>query len=318
MRPHKAAGSQLRNKRGMRGQLGLRKAWRKRRLPAHDSHGGGRVVRRQIEHELRSLAVRKMRIDFGEKLSVEQRAMLVARAPGHSEMLAKTVERLPHARQLAAGQLQGIDDARKWIVAAQRQFNVQEAEIKSSVMSHQRGGSVEDDELIGALGEHRRRAHLLIGQTMNGYSLGGHRLARIEVRVPCRAGRLSVQKLHTPDFNNSVPIAEIEPSGFGVDDNFPHECLPRTSYAALTVYVTGTHPCGVSRMRSFARRIAIPVCQDPPRGARPSRSASAAVSTGPSLTIAASISFVGVGSASIIRSRSSASLRGVAGVSSPK
>ncbi len=127
------------------------------------------------EHLKPRLAVRKMGVDLSEKLSVQQRAVLVACAPGHSKMVAKTIQRLPHARKLAASQLQSINNVRKGIEAAQREFGVQEAEIEDGVMSHKRRVGDERHELLGALSERRRRAKHFIGQAMNGDSLGRHR-----------------------------------------------------------------------------------------------------------------------------------------------
>jgi hypothetical protein len=128
-----------------------------------------------------------MGVDLGEKLSIEKRAVRVAIALGHAKVVAKAVKRLPHARQLAARQLQSVDDdEKKGIETTQRQFGVQEAQIEGGVMSHEPRAGYERNELLGALIEYRRRAKLLIGQPMNGYSPGlTHRPAGVEIRVPC-------------------------------------------------------------------------------------------------------------------------------------
>jgi hypothetical protein len=88
-----------------------------------------------------------MGIDLGEKQGIEKRAVRVAGAPRHAEMIAKTVERPPHARQLAARQLQSVDNEKKWAKAAQRQFGVQEAEIERCVVGYKRRAGHERYEL---------------------------------------------------------------------------------------------------------------------------------------------------------------------------
>ena len=89
-----------------------------------------------------------MSIDLGENLSVEQRAVLVRRAP--------RIQCLPHARMLTARKRQGVDDTRKGIEAAQLQFSVQEAEIESGLMGHERRAVDESNELLRGLRKRRR------------------------------------------------------------------------------------------------------------------------------------------------------------------
>ena len=91
-------------------------------------------------------AGRDMSIDLGENLSVEQRATLMRSYSNY----------LPHARMLTARKRQGVDDTRKGIEAAQRQFSVQEAEIESGLMGHERRAVDESNELLRELRKRRR------------------------------------------------------------------------------------------------------------------------------------------------------------------
>ncbi len=134
------------------------RAKRRRAFAQHNGLAADRHGHRRLrKNELRLPGADQLDIDLGQKLGIEQRAVLGAPRIVDRITQAEIVEPVGAAGMLAARDKKRIDDA----LAAHRgaagalQFGVEEAEIEHGIMGDQLGVAEKSDQLVDLVGEQR-------------------------------------------------------------------------------------------------------------------------------------------------------------------
>ena len=121
------------------------------------------------KNELRLPRADQLDIDLGQKLGVEQRAVLGAPRIVDRIAQAQIVEPVGAAGMLAARNQKSIDHplAADRGAAGALQFGVEEAEIEHRVMGDKLGVAEKGDELVHFVGEQRLILEKFDGQAVN-------------------------------------------------------------------------------------------------------------------------------------------------------
>ena len=163
-------------------------------------------------------------IDLGQKLGVEQRAVLGAAGIVDRIARAEIIEPVRHAGMLAPRQQQRVDQP----VARDRrpldavELGIDEADVERGVVDHQRRVADEFHELVDYMGEQRLVGEEFGRKPVHGESLGRHVALGIDVPVKYLAGRHAIEYLDAADLDQPVAAQRIKAGGFGIENDFAH------------------------------------------------------------------------------------------------
>ena len=164
-------------------------------------------------------------INLGQKLGVEQGAVLDT--AGIVDRIARTeiVEFVRDAGMLAPRQQQGVDqplprDGRPFDPV---KLGVDEADIERCVVDHERRVADELEEILDHMRKERLVREELAGKTVHGECFRRHVALWIEEPMKSLAGRHAIENLDTADFHQPIAAQRVEPGGFGIENDFAHQ-----------------------------------------------------------------------------------------------
>lgn len=177
---------------------------------------------RQFEPDLATAG--KFDIDLSKQFGIQQRAVQCAVAAVDAVTHAQGIQRILGTRMTNARHGNRIDHAvkRKGFEPAQTKFHVQEAEIETGVVRHQRHIAQEFQKLTGLVRELRLVGQEGGRQPVHPFGRFGHVAFGIEIGVIGAARGHPVDHLDATDLNQPVSALRIETGGFGIEDDLSH------------------------------------------------------------------------------------------------
>ena len=259
----------------MRLAIGIREPWRQRHQTLPPRHfarcadaylaGLGR------QDQLRLPGTDQIDVDLGQKLGVEQRAVLGSAGIVDRIARAEVIEPVRNAGVLAPCQQQRVDQplARDRRPLDAIELGIDEADVERGVVDHQRRVGDEFEKIADHLGKQRFARQELGGKTVHRERLGRHVALGVDVAVKGLPGRHAIENLDAADLDQPIAAQRIKAGGFGIENDFAHQrsgpgikanqarrrgilatCCRMSRIRART----GSRPCEVSTTKSARLR----------------------------------------------------------------
>ena len=107
--------------------------------------------------------------------------------------------------------------------AQQLELIVEKADVEAGVVNHQLGVAHESLEVGRHIGELRLVGEKLLGDAVHRHRFGINTPPRVEVDVKMATGEVSIDELHTANFNHPIAVTPIQPGSLGVEHNLSHD-----------------------------------------------------------------------------------------------
>ncbi|MBI1990717.1 MAG: hypothetical protein HYS65_13545 [Betaproteobacteria bacterium] len=189
----------------------------------------GRLRRRLDIHDQAVLAARHRKIDRGQQIGVEQRAMQRARRVVDLVAFAERVQVVFLARVQLARHLQRIDDVRAIFTdrfqVEQIELAVQKPGVERRVVDDQFGAAHEVEPLVDDVAELRLVAQEFLAQSVHLQRAFVARALRVDVAVKMIAAQAPVDDLDRRELDHTVAKIGIEAGGFSVENDLPHKAV---------------------------------------------------------------------------------------------
>jgi len=196
-------------------------------LHDRDLHRGGC----HIKPEPVLAPAEKLKIDRGEELRIEKRAVLVARREIDVEPFAQSIERGGRTGELAPRHRDRVDRARirDGLAVTPSQLCIEEVDVERRIVDHERRVTDEVQQLVDHLGEDRLLRQHLVGMAMHQEGRLGHRALGVDQPLQRAPGRYVIVELDAADLDDAVSRGGVEARGFGIKDDFAQRVSSRAA-----------------------------------------------------------------------------------------
>jgi hypothetical protein len=179
--------------------------------------------------ELRLPRTNQFNVNLGEYLGIEQCPVLCAARIVDAVSGAEVIETIRSRRVLAACQQQRIHEplTRDQFALRTLKFSTQKRVIESGIMNHKWGIADEGKKIVHDVGKPPMSFQKFGRKAVDRESLSGHVALWINVGVERRPGWYPVEQFDAAQFNKPMTLGRIEPSRFGIKDDFTHVALPQ-------------------------------------------------------------------------------------------